>query len=159
MGLGTVLVTIAYFAYGTAFVPPPGEIEPAPSPPPILLAIGLAWLAFAGVGLVSGIDRVLRRSLIAVGVLVLVALVLGLLTPLFGAAAGLGTGVSLALNQPEVDNVLRNRIVAVALAAAYTLVLLVVITPAGVLTGALLPPIMVGFADEFSAWRAYKTRL
>jgi hypothetical protein len=33
-------------------------------------------------------------------------------------------------------------------------VLLVVATPAGVFTGGLLPLLMLGFADEYTAWRA-----
>ncbi|HEX2153248.1 MAG TPA: hypothetical protein VHL52_04660 [Acidimicrobiia bacterium] len=123
-----------------------------------MIAVGLAWLAFAAVGSVSGTERVVRKALIAAGVLVVLGLVLGLLTPLLGAAAGLGTGVALTLNRPPLDDVLRNRIVAVGFAAAYTFVLLIVITPAGVLTGALLPPLMVGFADEYTAWRASKRR-
>lgn len=35
----------------------------------------------------------------------------------------------------------------------YTLVLLVLVTPAGVFAGGLLPLLLLGFADEFAAWR------
>ena len=43
---------------------------------------------------------------------------------------------------------------AAAVSVVYTLVLLVVATPAGVFTGGLLPLLMLGFADEYSVWRA-----
>ncbi len=46
------------------------------------------------------------------------------------------------------------RLVAVGLGAAYASVLLFVAPPAGVLAGAIVPTIMVGFADEYGAWRA-----
>jgi hypothetical protein len=48
---------------------------------------------------------------------------------------------------------MRRRLLAVTFAVAYTFVLLVVATPAGVLTGAVVPILMVGFADEYGAWR------
>ena len=41
-----------------------------------------------------------------------------------------------------------------AVGVVYVPLLLLVITPAGVFTGGLLPLIMLGFADEYGAWRA-----
>jgi hypothetical protein len=44
-------------------------------------------------------------------------------------------------------------LIGVTFAVAYTTLLLFVAPPAGVLTGAILPTLMVGFADEYGAWR------
>ena len=46
------------------------------------------------------------------------------------------------------------RLWATGFTVVYVLFLLVVITPAGVFAGALLPLLMLGFADEYTAWRA-----
>lgn len=83
--------------------------------------------------------------------MLLLALPLGLLSRLIGAAAGLAVGVAVVLNPPRLPNVFRNRLLAVLLSVAYAFLLLMVVPPAGVMTGAVLPPLMVGFADEFTA--------
>ena len=70
-----------------------------------------------------------------------------------GAAAGFGIGAALTLNLPDIPDQLRRRILAVVLGVAYTMILLLVATPAGVVTGALVPILMVGFADEYGAWK------
>jgi hypothetical protein len=85
--------------------------------------------------------------------LVLLALPVGLLSPVLGACAGFGVGIALVLRQPDVPGVMKRRIWAVIFAVAYTFFLLIVITPAGVFTGAVLPPILVGLADEYSMWK------
>jgi hypothetical protein len=87
------------------------------------------------------------------GLLLLLGLSLGLVSPALGAAAGLGVGAALTLRLPDIPSQLRRRIVAVALGVVYTMVLLFVAPPAGVVTGALVPILMVGFADEYGAWR------
>lgn len=120
------------------------------------LALATAPFGFVVVGLVSRNHRAPKRVLMAMGLLVVLGLALGLLAPVLGAAAGFGVGIALTLNRPRFPDVMRNRLVAVGVAVAYTLLLLVVATPAGVLTGALVPPIGVGLADEYTAWRAEK---
>jgi hypothetical protein len=85
--------------------------------------------------------------------LVLLALPIGLLSPVLGASAGFGVGIALVLRQPDVPGVMKRRLWATFFSVAYTLFLLVVVTPAGVFTGAVLPPILVGLADEYSVWR------
>ena len=69
-----------------------------------------------------------------------------------------GVGAALCLNPPDAPYFLRWRFGAVALTVVYTLILLVVATPAGVFTGGLLPLMMVGFADEYSMWAAARPR-
>jgi hypothetical protein len=59
---------------------------------------------------------------------------------------------------PEIPNQLRRRLLAVTFAVVYSAVFLLFIsTPAGVLTGAVLPILMVGFADEYGAWKHERT--
>lgn len=149
LALGTIVITVSYFAYGTA-TSIPGDMDGQL----IFFALLLAPVAFLLITHLSGAPEAWKRGLQAVGILVLVALPIGLLAPILGASAGYGAGVIFTLNRPPFASVVRNRVVAVTLTLAYTLLLLVTITPAGVMAGALLPPLMVGFADEFSAWKA-----
>jgi hypothetical protein len=84
---------------------------------------------------------------------------LGFLLPILGAAVGFGVGIALTLNPLGLDRLMRNRLVAVGFASVYTLVLLLIADPAaGVMTGALLPPMLVGLADEYTVWAASRSR-
>lgn len=121
------------------------------------IALAIAPFAFVAVGFISRNPRAPKRVLRAMGLLLVLGLVGGLLSPILGAAAGFGAGTGLTLNEPDLPDVMRNRMVAVGFVVAYALLLLVLATPAGVMTGALLPPIIIGLADEFTAWRATRT--
>lgn len=121
------------------------------------IAVGIAPFAFVAVGFISQNHRAPKRVLRAMGLLVVLGLIGGLFSPILGAAAGFGVGTALTLNEPDVADILRNRLIAVGFAVAYTLLLLLLATPAGVMTGALLPPIIIGLADEFTVWRTSKT--
>lgn len=122
------------------------------------IALALAPFVFVIVGFVSRNPRAPKRVLWAMGLLVVLGLSIGLIAPVLGAAAGFGVGVALTLNPLDLPDLMRNRMIAVGFAVAYTLLLLIVATPAGVFTGALLPPLIVGLADEFSAWRASREK-
>lgn len=148
----------SYFPYAAAFVPPEGEPGPSIDPGLVAVALALAPLVFIAVGFLSRNPNMGRQVLKAMGLLLVLGLALGLLSPVLGAAAGFGVGFALTLNPLEIDGLMRRRLIAVALAVVYTFAMLVFITPAGVLAGALLPGLMVGFADEFSAWRAMSGR-
>jgi hypothetical protein len=91
--------------------------------------------------------------LMSMGLLLLLGLSLGLVSPVLGAAAGFGVGAALCLRLPDIPDQLKRRLIGVTFAVAYTTLLLFVAPPAGVLTGAILPTLMVGFADEYGAWR------
>lgn len=122
------------------------------------VAVALAPFVFVAVAFVSRNPRAPRRVLRAMALLLPIALVGGLLAPITGAAAGFGVGIAVALNEPGFQDVLRNRMIAVAFAVAYSFFLLVLgATEAGIMTGALLPPIIIGIADEFTVWRAVRT--
>lgn len=122
------------------------------------IALALAPFVFVIIGFVSRNPRAPKRVLWAMGLLVVLGLSIGLIAPVLGAAAGFGVGVALTLNPLDLPDLMRNRMIAVGFAVAYTLLLLIVATPAGVFTGALLPPLIVGLADEFSAWRASREK-
>lgn len=122
------------------------------------IALALAPFVFVIIGFVSRNPRAPKRVLWAMGLLVVLGLSIGLIAPVLGAAAGFGVGVALTLNPLDLPDLMRNRMIAVGFAVTYTLLLLIVATPAGVFTGALLPPLIVGLADEFSAWRASREK-
>jgi hypothetical protein len=158
LALGTIAVTVSYFFYAAAFIPPEGEAGPVLEPGLVGLAVALAPFAFVVVGFVSRNPRAPRLVLVSMGLLLALGLAVGLLSPVLGASAGFGIGIAVVLNRPGLPDVLRNRIVAVVLTLVYIFMLLVFITPAGVFAGALLPPIAVGFADEFTAWASARRR-
>lgn len=147
----------SYFAYAAAF----GRTdtgEPVIDPALVAVGIALAPFVFVVIALVSRNPRGPRMVLISMGLLLLLGLSLGLLAPVLGAAAGFGVGTALCLQLPDIPGQMRRRLLAVTFAVVYTFALLVVATPAGVLTGAVVPILMVGFADEFGAWRLGRLR-
>lgn len=141
----------SYFPLAAAFVP--GEGEPAVDGAVAAVALAIAPFVFVAFGFLSRHPRAPRAVLQAMAAYLLVGLSFGLVTPAFGAAAGFGVGAALALNPPPVDGVLVRRFLGLGIALAYVLVLLVYVTPAGVFSGAVLPVMAVGFADEVSLWR------
>lgn len=151
LGLGALVAVPSYMLYGAAFLISDEGVTVDRQL--FALGVALAPFVFVIVAMVSRNASMSRQVLRAMGLLLALGLSLGLLTPLLGASAGLGVGTALSLEQPEMPKVLRRRIIAVALSAAYTFLLLVTITPAGVLTGAILPTLAIGLADDYSAWR------
>jgi hypothetical protein len=119
----------------------------------VAISLAIAPLVFVTVGFVSRNPLSPKRVLVAMGLLLAIGLSVGLVSPVLGAAAGFGVGMALTLNLPSLEGQLKRRLIGVGLALAYMLLLLIVITPAGVLAGAILPGLMVGFADEYGAWR------
>jgi hypothetical protein len=147
----------SYFPYAAAFIPPEGEPGPYIDPGLVGIALALAPLVFVAVGFISRNPEAPKKILQAMGALIVLGLSIGLLSPVLGAAAGFGTGIALTLNQPEVEAQMRRRLIAVALVVVYMLAMLVFIPPGGVLAGAVLPGLSVGFADEYGAWRYART--
>lgn len=148
----------SYFPYAAAFIPPEGESGPHVDAGLVGISLALAPLVFIAVGFISRNPTASRKVLYALGLLLVLGLTLGLLAPILGAAAGFGVGIAITLNQPDIDGQLRRRLVAVALASVYMFAMLVFIPPAGVLAGAILPGIAVGFADEYGTWRQSATQ-
>ena len=142
----------SYFPYAAAFIDT-GAADPSIDPGLVAVALVVAPFVFVVVGLVSRNALAPKRILLSMGLLLAIGLSLGLISPVLGASAGLGVGIALCLRLPDIPGQMTRRLVAVGLGVAYTMVLLFVAPPAGVLTGAIVPTIMVGFADEYGAWR------
>lgn len=123
----------------------------------VAISLALAPLVFVAVGFISRNPGTPKQVLKAMGWLLGLGLAIGLVSPVLGAGAGFGVGIAVTLNMPEIDNQLRRRLIGVAFAIVYMLAMLLVLTPAGVFAGAILPGLMVGFADEYGAWRESRT--
>jgi hypothetical protein len=153
IAVATVLMMASMFSYAAAFVDADGEVEGIRLEP-AFLGLAIAPFAFIALGFISRNPRAPRGVLWAMALLLLVGLSLGLVDPLLGAAVGYAVGGALVLNRPEVERVVYWRVGAVVFTGVYVLVLIVVSPAAGVFTAALLPFILIGFADEYAAWNA-----
>ena len=142
----------SYFPYAAAFIPGEGESGPVIDAGLVAIALAVAPVVFIAVGIVSRNANMAKPVLYSMGLLLVLGLGVGLLSPVLGAAAGFGVGIAITLNLPDIPGQMRRRIVGIGFALAYTLLMLFLITPAGVLAGAILPGLMVGFADEYGAW-------
>lgn len=149
----TPLMMFSYFTYAAAFVDAEGDRSGFQLE---LAAIGLAVVPFVfiALGFLSRNPAAPKRVLQAMGLLLVAGLSIGLLDPLLGASVGFCLGGALVLNRPQIPRLMFWRYGAVAFTAVYTVVLFVVALPAGVFTGAVLPLVMLGFADEYAAWSA-----
>lgn len=152
--LATVVMVFSYFPFAQAFARP---AERGIDGGLVAVSLAIAPLVFVALAVVSR-NPSPRRVLQAMGLLLGLGLTFGLVSPVLGAAAGFGAGGALVLRDPGYLGTMRVRLVAVAITVAYTLVLLLTITPAGVFAGALLPLMSLGFADEVTAWRHDRER-
>lgn len=143
----------SYFPYAAAFISAEGETGQTIDGGLVAISLALAPLVFVVVGFISRNPRTPMQVLKSMGWLLGLGLGIGLVSPVLGAASGFGVGIAVTLNMPEIDNQLRRRLIAVGFAIVYMLAMLLVLTPAGVFAGAILPGLMVGFADEYGAWR------
>ena len=142
----------SYFPYAAAFIDPEAE-GPTLDARLVGIALAIAPLVFIVVGFVSRNSLAPRRILLAMGLLIVLGLSVGLISPVLGASAGFGVGVAICLRLPDIPDQMRRRLIAVALATLYTMILLFLAPSAGVTTGAVVPLLVVGFADEYGAWR------
>lgn len=147
----------SYLPYAAAFVDPGSEGVTIDAGL-VAIALAVAPLVFIVVGFVSRNPNSPRRILLAMGLLLALGLAVGLVSPILGASAGFGVGVALCLNLPDIPDQMRRRLVAVLLGVVYTMLLLFIAPSAGVTTGAVVPILLVGFADEYGAWRYTKAQ-
>ncbi|MGH8913140.1 MAG: hypothetical protein ACRDZM_01335 [Acidimicrobiia bacterium] len=148
----------SYFPYAAAFIDDAGSEGVTVDPGLVGIALVVAPFVFIVVGLVSRNTLAPKRVLLSMGLLLALGLAVGLITPALGASAGFGVGIALCLRLPDIPDQMRRRIVAVGLAVVYTMALFFVAPPAAVLTGAIVPTLVVGFADEYGAWRWARAR-
>lgn len=156
IALGTIVMMFSYFPYAAAF----GTGEDGVTQINMALvgvALALAPFVFVTVGFVSLNRAAPRRVMQSLALLIPIGLGVGLLSPVLGATAGFGVGGALCLRPLTHPETVRNRIFVAIFTVAYTFVLLLVITPAGVFAGGTLPLLMLGFADEFTDWRATRS--
>jgi len=155
IAIGTIVMMFSYFPFAAAFATPEGA-PPAIDPGLVGIALVVAPFVFVAVGFISRNPAAARGVLIAMGLLIGVGLPVGLLSPALAATSGFGAGGAVVLQRPRLDRLMLHRAIAVALTVAYVFVLLVVeaLRPAGVFAGGLLPLMALGFADEYTYWRA-----
>lgn len=154
LALGMIVGLFSYFSYAAAFVEPEGGGDTIVDGGLVAISLAIAPFVFIVIAVVSRNARGGKMVLLSMGLLIALGLAVGLVSPVLGAAAGFGVGTALSLNLPDIPDQMRRRIVAVLLALAYTTFLLLFVSvPAGVLSGAVIPIMMVGFADEYGAWR------
>lgn len=147
----TVVMAFSYFSYAAAFVGEDGGTETF-DVVPAALGLAVAPFVFVVLAFVSRNPRAPGRIVRAMLLLLAIALPVGLLDPLVGAVAGFGAGGAVCLTPPPVERVARWRAGAVVFTTLYCLVLLLSAGPAGVMSGAVLPLVMLGFADEYATW-------
>ena len=157
IAVSTVIMMFSYFPYAAAFAVPEGA-DPDIDVGLLAIALAIAPLVFIAIGFVSRNPKAPKRVLQSMGLLILLGLSFGLISPVLGAVAGFGVGGSITLRPPGEGPYLAWRLAATILTMVYVFLLLVSITPAGVFTGGLLTLLMLGFSDEFVAWKVERDR-
>jgi len=151
IGVGTVLTFVASVAYASAFVDEDGRAEEVDF---TLVGITLAIVPFVFVALafISQNPDAPKRVLQAMPLMLAVALTVGLLEPVLGAAIGFAAGGAVTLRPPPVSGVAAWRIGAIFFTAVYLLVLLIIVPPGGVFGASIVPLVMIGAADEYAIY-------
>jgi hypothetical protein len=151
IGIASVLMMVSVFAYAAAFVDETGDTDEI-EPTLVAIALAIAPFVFIVVAFVSRNPRAPMHVLRAMLLLLGIGLAIGLIDPVLGAATGFCAGGAVTLRRPEVARVITWRIAAIGFISVYLLVLFVVAAPAAVFTSAVIPLVMIGFADEYAAW-------
>ena len=151
IGVGTVLAFVASIAYATAFVDEDGRAEEVDFTL-VAIALTIVPFVFVAVAFISRNPDAPKRVLQAMLLLLAVALSVGLLEPVLGAATGFAAGGALTLRPPAVPKVASWRVGAVFFTAIYLLVLLIAVPPGGVFAASVVPLAMIGAADEYAIY-------
>lgn len=151
--VASIPMMFATLTYASAFIDGDGD-SVSIDPPLALIALAVVPFVFIGLGFLSQNPTVPRDALRAMGLMLLVGLSVGLIDPVLGSASGFAVGGALALNRPDIPHLIKWRAAAVGFVFLYCFALLMISAAAGVFTAAILPFIMVGFADEYASWSA-----
>jgi hypothetical protein len=152
IGVATVPLLVSYIAIAATFATN-DQGESMVSGRGVALGLGLTPFVFVLLAFVSGHRNAGTAVLKAMGLFLLAALPVGLVSPALGVTAGYGAGGTVTLRAHEATR-MKVRWSAVGATVVYVLLLLLTIPEAGLLTGGVLPLMALGFADEFSVWRA-----
>lgn len=150
IGAATIPLVFSYVSIAAAFTTD-ADGESLVGPGAAALGLGIAPFVFLLLAFVSAHRNPGAAVLKAMGLFLLLAFPIGVLAPALGATAGYAAGGTVALRADEPS---RARWIAVGFTTFYVLILLLVAPAAGLFTGAVLPLLAVGFADEYVDWKA-----
>ena len=121
----------------------------------LALAVGLAGvpLVFLALAFISRHPRAPKATLKAMGLFLVVGIPVSLLSLPAGLVGGFGAGGLVSLRLEETDTI-RARVWAVALSAAYIMVVGRIIPPIDALAGSIFPFLALGAADSIMKKRA-----
>jgi hypothetical protein len=154
IGAATMPLLVSYFSIAAAFTTD-AEGESLVGAGGAALGFGLVPFVFVLLAFVSVHKAASMAVLKAMGWFLLLAFPIGVVAPALGATAGYAAGATVAL-RPSINSKTKVRWIAVGLTVVYVLFLLVFIPAAGVMAGAMIPLMAIGFADEYSIWTAMK---
>ena len=153
ISLATVAMQFAYWpvvgALGTTT-----DGERVVALPLVLIGIGVVPFALLGLALLSRHPNPGSATLKSLGLFLLVGPpLIVILDPMVGMTAGLAAGGVTALHRDPDVHPIRWRWIAVAVLTVYVVVLLVVIPPFAVVSGAILPFTVHGLVDQAAETR------
>lgn len=152
--LATLVLVPAYWAMLAGLVSIASDEEGGIPNPGAAIAFGVSVIPFVFIVLafLSEHPRAPAAVLKAMGMALVVGLLAAVADPVTGIVAGVGAGGACAL-RPEPDQSWRVRGLAVAIAAAYTFVLVRTIDPVALLAAPILPFTALGLADHLAERR------
>lgn len=125
--------------------------------PAFFFGMATAPLAFIALAFISRHKSAPIAVLKAMGLFLGFGLPIGMIDPALGVVAGFGAGAVVAARRDD-DHSLKARSIAVAIGVLYTLMMMIIVLPIGVFTGAFVPFLAVGFADQYSEAKAEEER-
>jgi len=154
VAVGTLIVMMSMWPIIIAVAASGSDSPDAPEAAPFA-AFGLAMapLVFVAVAFGSRNRHAAGVTVGAMGLFLVVALPIGLIDTTTGLVAAYGAGGVIAL-RAELEHRFRGRVIAVALAAIYTVVVMSVVPALGIALAPLLPLTAVAIADVFMEYRA-----
>jgi hypothetical protein len=152
IGAATIPLLFSYISIAAAFTTD-ADGESLVGAGGAALGFGLVPFVFLLLAFVSVHKAASMAVLKAMGWFLLLAFPIGVLAPALGATAGYAAGATVAL-RPSIHSTKKVRWIAAGLTVVYVLFLLLFIPAAGVMAGAMIPLMAVGFADEYSIWMA-----
>lgn len=147
--MATAIGAFSYLSLVRGFVAAAEGLGQETVAPAFFFGMATVPLAFIALAFISRHRSAPMAVLGAMGLFLVVGLAVGLLTPALGIVGGFSAGAVLALRRDD-DHRLGIRILAAVLAVVYTLIVMMISVPLGVFTGAFMPFIAVGFADQYT---------